>query len=103
MRGVWIAALVALGAPVAAEVAQTGTYTLAAERRDVALTGNTSGKTRPAEQVIVTVTRRDGAPVRQPVQNIAARLACGGAAPLVAFEAAAQDGAKAYEFLCPKG
>ncbi|MEI4194680.1 hypothetical protein [Roseovarius sp. E0-M6] len=104
MRAALISAALCVGAGSAlAETVRSDDYEAQAARHKVEMTAR-SGKTIAAEQVVVTVTRRDGAAISDgetaQATAFAVDVACDGAKPMVVLPVARAAGDMRYDVLC---
>ena len=112
MRWIWIgphaifAAAFLCAGMAAAETVRSKTYEATADRRMVTLNSD-AGKSIRAEQVLIGVTRRDGAVIdageSAEAVKFAERLACGERAVLVSLILGVEDGRARYDVLCKSG
>lgn len=95
-----------LAAAETAETIEAGGVAAEMTRRAVSMTSD-SGKAITAEQVYVTMRRRDGTPIEAETLpsyvRFAERAACGDRAVLVSVIVGAIDGAGQFEVLCAAG
>ncbi|MDO6732515.1 hypothetical protein Q4577_21020 [Marinovum sp. 2_MG-2023] len=102
-----LVALSVAAAPLAAATYKNSTYQAVTQSVAVSLTSRGSGGTRPAKQVFVSVTRLDGAPVRQgdmtAAGGFASVVACSGGKPLGTVVAGIRGAAAEFEVLCVEG
>jgi len=93
-------------AMAAAETVQSESLEAEMTRRAVSMTSD-SGKTIAAEQVYVTMRRRDDVPIMtgdlDEYVPFAERAACGDGTVLVSLVVGASDGAGRFEVLCVGG
>lgn len=104
--GLGMAALVVLSGTAMAETVRSETYEATADRRSVTMQGD-DGNTMPAEQVIVSVARRDGGMIgtaeAEKLVGFAEDLACGQARVLVSLVLGRDESGARYDVLCATG